>query len=986
MNEQPTPDNGLAYFDNPENWITKEEHRYQARQIWYPLAHVVTEFEPEVHQLMLRDSLRMCQFKTAICQVMEDIVRRRAAVEFKGTIRIIDVGAGYGILSYWAAKAFQATVDKIGLGDGLQLRIYAIEGNAVASHEAYRRLAAEGLAFQGANDGLARNLCSVLVCPTTSYEIDSYLIQNYRVASSFDPGVIESGNTGNHTLRLRADLILAAVFGSIIDNEDAVGILSNIVSRYLLPTGHVVPESATTLLAPIRADEDDQVFSQVSNKGTTLRFGCSKQPLENQNPFDFCYDAVIPKVDHLAEAKELISWQFGPEAKNQQSWDTNYQKHLTFDIQDQGRLIGLKGFSRMVLTSVGGPPIMLDLSGDDIQAHLTSDYLKHLYMPIEHSVQVRNGNSLAVIFGRSAEYVGPNVTYSWQLQIHDTPEGKNQQRYRISRPFLPPMRGHFDSVLEGLCHYVETIAEGTLLPNSDEDAEEMVRNALESLLGETTAGALFFARFFLAVPSSKDERERQYIWFSIDPANPGKVQAIRDDLLGRLPSKGIICQYQVNPNEENILTLDLVTYTDIRKELANQHHILQRILQSDSLFDNRLGTNVAGLKPGYVSLVVVPEEQIFYAEAFQAQNLRAFIYLLQGRLLVQLLLNYYQQRGMADTGYTVAHEIGQVTQFLHISPPERKRSGIVWPWSQAEELLDNQSTDPLNNRRYRSILTPESLVCLFPLSYQAAVNYIDLVADSKSAHTPFSGWHSKPLRKAMEEATAFAIQSEFAHWMTNSGSLQGEIVTSSVVDDLRSSELRFKEGISRSGKIELFLNADADFLCLPARDDEMLRSAGHLNLEGVDGSRVTIWISKMLAAAIMNTLKHTVPRGKEPWLQMHPIAVICDHQRKHQKLSIAVANRFRRKHVSLLRSEEGGTRTVLRVFQDRLRAVGARVDSSVKAVEIEDQTWSAEISNKITQHLQVRADEMVAITSIVFKGDCVNLFYQKGQHGFNHHS
>lgn len=980
MNEQPTPDNGLAYFDNPQNWITKEEHRYQARQIWYPLSHRATELEPEVHQLMLRDFLRMRQFKAAIYQVIEDIVRRRTVIDSKGTIRVIDVGAGYGILSYWAAKAFQATMNKIGLRDGLQLRIYAIEGNALASHEAYRRLAAEGLAFQGANNNdLARNACSVLVCPTTSYEIDSYLLRNQGVTSIFDPGVIESGSDGNGILRLGADLILAAVFGSIIDNEDAVGILSNIVSRYLLPTGHVVPESAATLLVPIRADEQNQLFSQVSTCDKTLRFVGSRQPTQNHNPFNFCYDTVIPKVDDLGEAKKLISWQFDPETKYQQSWDTNYQRHLTFDIQDQGRLIGLKGFFRMVLTSVGGPPIMLDLTEDNIQAHLTSDYLKHLYMPIEHPVQVSNGDSLTVIFGRVAEYVGPNVTYSWQLEVHENPEIKNRQNYCMSRPFLPPMRGHFDSVLKGLCHYVETIAEGTLLPNSDEDAEEMVRNALQSLLGETTTGGLFFAKFFLAVPSSKDERERQYIWFSIDPDIPGKVQPVRDDLLARLPAKGIICQYQVNPNIEDILTLELVTYTNLRKELNDQHRILQQILQSDSLFDNRLGVNIAGLKPGYVSLIVVPEEQIFGAEAFQAQNLRAFIFLLQGRLLVQLLLNYYQQRGMADTGYTVAHEIGQVTQFLHIAPPDRKRSGIVWPWRQAEELLDSRGANPSFGSDNQLILTPESLVCLFPLSYQAAVNYIDLVADSKSAHTPFSGWHGKELRKAMEGARDFAIQSEFAHWLTNSGSLQTEDVTESVIAELRSSELRFNQGISSSGMIELFFNADAELLQLPSRDNDVLQTVGHLNLGEVEGYRVTVWISKMLAAAIMNTLKHTVPRGDKPWLSMDPIAVVCDYHRKHQRLSIAVANRFPKIHVPLLMSDEGGTRTVLRVFQDRLRAVGARVDSNVKAVEVTDQIWSAEISNKIIQHLKVNVEEeMVAFTSIVFKGDCVNLFARKG--------
>jgi hypothetical protein len=51
MNNVVTASSGLAYFDDPANWETKAEHRYKARQLWFPLAHAVTQWENEFHEL-----------------------------------------------------------------------------------------------------------------------------------------------------------------------------------------------------------------------------------------------------------------------------------------------------------------------------------------------------------------------------------------------------------------------------------------------------------------------------------------------------------------------------------------------------------------------------------------------------------------------------------------------------------------------------------------------------------------------------------------------------------------------------------------------------------------------------------------------------------------------------------------------------------------------------------------------------------------------
>jgi len=124
----------------------------------------------------------------------------------------------------------------------------------------------------------------------------------------------------------------------------------------------------------------------------------------------------------------------------------------------------------------------------------------------------------------------------------------------------------------------------------------------------------------------------------------------------------------------------------------------------------------------------------------------------------------------------------------------------------------------------------------------------------------------------------------------------------------------------------------------------------------------------MLTAAIMNTLKHTIPKGgDDPWLKMSPVGVICQFAPGHQRLSITVANRFRRDSVRLWWSQEGGTRMVLKIFQDRLRAVGAQVSCSLEAAY---PSWPDEV----IRHLKVGPQHQIVATDIVFKGDCVKLF------------
>jgi protein arginine N-methyltransferase 1 len=828
-----TPNDSLKYFDNPKAWVTKDSHRYKARELWYPLAHAVTNWEDEFHQLMLRDSLRMDRFRRATFQVMHHLVRRWSEQEAQSrgsagaTIRVLDLGTGYGILSYWAAEAFRSAVEQFDVSERLTLRVYAIEGNSCTSQEAYRRLAREGLAYRGPrSEETSPTRRSVLVCSTTSYEIDSYLLRNHEVVNQFDPGLVQFVEGGPTSVHLGVDLVLAEIFGSIVDTEDAVAILANAISRYLLPGGHVVPESAATVLVPIGSDPEDRLRTQLLSKSEPKRISRQYKTLPD-NQYNFCYDVIIPLEDHLSDTQEVISWKFGSETSCKSSWDIIYSKDLEFVARKAGSLVGLKGFFRMVLTSIGGETVTLDIGGDDILGGCTSDCWKHLFLPVTRPMLVSPGDTISVTFERIAKHLEVDVVYRWRVESRTKPDISNVQEYCTLRPFLPPMEGHFDQALQGLCHYVESSVEGTLLPGSDEEAAQMICSALTHLLKNSDHQTPFFPSFYLAWPSSKDEKRRRYVWFSVECSDTDyTVTPLRCEALDTLPAKGVIYRYQVDPNDADgeFVSLSSMTYTSLVEELTKQDSLQQRILQSDEFLDRHPNYIQKGIKPGFLSLVVIPQEAAFRADAVRVQNMRAFIYLLQGRLLVQLLLDYYKQRGMADTGYAVAHEIGQVTQFLHVAAPTARRSGLVWAWSHAEELLRRGGVPESSLDDCRSVLSADSVVSLFPRSYQAAVSYIDLVADSKSAITPFNDWHRKPLREALESAKAFAVQSAFAHWLRTSTLLQTDFVTQEVLEQLQSLETEFFEGISAPDNVRVFFPAEVEFLHLPSSDENDLES------------------------------------------------------------------------------------------------------------------------------------------------------------------
>lgn len=960
---------GLSCFgDHPERWRTLDRHTYQPRQLWYPLANAVTQWENEFHELMLRDSVRMSRFNEAIQRTIEWLVPNRVHAG-RQVLRVIDVGAGYGILSYWVVKHFKRVcLEQFPNGCPMTLRVYAIEGNPVTAGEAYRRLADEGMAYAGPRYPLTSEDASVLVCNTASYDFSEYLSQYWDVAKLFDTALKDSAEP-----RIEADLIVSEIFGSVVDNEDGVAILANIISRHLASDGLVIPFKAQTYLVPVR-DHFDPLTDPASIHHQVKSAVKSISPYDiPEDRFNFCYDCVIPREDHLSESQLVQTWTFGPQTNDADTWRITYEwpsrrdmpsTALTFVATNAGPLVGLKGFFEMQLTDprIGGEPVFLlldDVAGSTVQRH--SDCWKHLYLPIQVPIEITKGDTMLVSYRRSAKHLERDIKYSWTIRV-DRLDFSQLQEYKTVRPFMPVRPTHLRDAINRLCSYVEEkVGARLLLPEEDAQSRMLIEMALDQLIRSPgRSDVAMLPEFFLAWPSVEDSDNPTFLWFHVRPGSKRKLF----DLVQKsdLPAEGVVYRYLVDNNKDTqkiTLRSDTFTgrheYSDLDEELA-------------------ASTNPGKhLKANFLSVTVIPASQAFTANAAQVQSMEAAVYLLQSRLLIELLVRDYHRMGeylgSAEQARVLAHEVGQVAQLLRVGRPDQGL--VVWDGAVVQEFLEGTSVEE------RIEFISDGVFCPLGQAYKAAVHYIEIISDAKTAKTPFDTYFDKPLTRVLEWIAQFTKEACLAHWIRR----QYEPVTGlDALRETRALQSMYLNALARPEKFQILGARELEFynVLMPPQNISSitLLSGERVSLERY-GDKLTIWIAKLIAAALMNTLKYATSVTKDKMDEMYPVALVARVNRDQTELTLNIANRwpaeaqeFQPKGISI----EGGTALVLKILTRHLEEAG------LQGVTYEFAKPDAfELAPEDKARLVVLESDSIVCTTIRFSGVAAAVLLRRGE-------
>lgn len=270
---------------------------------------------------------------------------------------VVDIGTGTGILAQWALEA------------GAK-KVYGIDVNKDILTKATERLEKAGLAerYQTFND--------------LSYNVN---------------------------LPERVDVVLSEILGNLGDNEDMTPILEDARQRFLKDGGVFIPQKVETYLVPVEATQAHEQVKNQEWKSISPKYDVQEllTKLDVQNQFDFYYDTIIPNDSYLAQPLLAQDFSFSGNDKSA------YGKSLPFTINKAGLFTGFKGYFIAQLS----PNVILDISGDDIEARTTSDCWKHCYLPIQEPIQVAEGDEIALNYTRGypAEKSSPfRQCYSWQ--------------------------------------------------------------------------------------------------------------------------------------------------------------------------------------------------------------------------------------------------------------------------------------------------------------------------------------------------------------------------------------------------------------------------------------------------------------------------------------------------------------------------------------------------------------------------------------------
>src|ERR1043165_135736 len=445
MNHNPDKEFDLDKILDRTQW--KPDHtmfNYKQRQLWFPLSTALDYWDDEFHALLLHDYIRMEGFTAAIRVGMSALAERARAGNL---IRIIDIGTGTGIWAYCCWKFLQ----EHSIPDD-RVRIYALE----ARTRTFDNLTTPYL--------VSRNIPSIFACNVASGDFIDYVNYNSKSFRRFDAELTKACTTGATQV---FDCIVCECIGGLGDDEGMTEIMRHAVPRLLKKDGLIIPTSMDIFAAPVAelpADRGSihaqlQTFLNAKRLEKIHTISSTYRPdhLAASTPTPML-DVVIPRSLHAADAHKLHSLDFS----RPESLESNYTLHASFSIaasiKDRAKVTGLKvWFSATLLSLPGKEPIVLDISGEEVQGvnDRASDCWKHTFLPLEEPVPVKSGDVLEVELSRElarppegeSAGLGPTIKYSWsarlaamrtkmyfgQLDFRHDVLADNSRRYRTER-------------------------------------------------------------------------------------------------------------------------------------------------------------------------------------------------------------------------------------------------------------------------------------------------------------------------------------------------------------------------------------------------------------------------------------------------------------------------------------------------------------------------------------------------------------------------
>ena len=508
-------------------------YRYKEEQLWFPLSHVLHNWEEKFHKLLLNDKVRMEKYKEAIYYTVEQMVSEKNRLGNKKVLRVMDVGTGLGILSHWVAKKW------MDLKKPFKLEIYAIEANTVLATQAE-------LYF---ND-IWGNVDDVEfhVINKSSYDIE---LEDLGITKE-DLGITKEDLKNDGVFLYNCiDLIISELLGNLGDNEDCVGILSQIISKFKTPKGTIIPKSLEQYIIPITSKNLYKQVEERKIEGINKLYEEILTKGERLPSFNMCYDAIIPHRAHLdnSEHEYLMRWDFCDD----KTLLLEYTKESIFKISVDGEFHGFKGYFKAYLTD----NIVLDLSpkedykipdfeysGDfsrfDYKNRKVSDCWKHAYLPVEGKINVKKGDEIILQFSRALSKDLLNFSYKWEGSVNSERLKFPEKVLNFPRPYttlVSDKKVHNKTIrLELISH--EYLVKGEILLDKDIVINQVKNflkpNCNDLKLGEDNKDEVDFLSdkrltnedCYMAFTFEKEKIDGKFLW--INPMGVKKEMSFAD--------------------------------------------------------------------------------------------------------------------------------------------------------------------------------------------------------------------------------------------------------------------------------------------------------------------------------------------------------------------------------------------------------------------------------------------------------------------------
>lgn len=530
--------------------LQKPIYPYKSEEAWVPLANLAPHWVKNFHDLLLNDKVRMAKYKEAVFSAIETLIERSKGKN--EIIKIMDVGTGTGILSYWAALAWKTLIEKERAD--VTVKIYAIEADPKIA-----ALAKLILGQELGKKGIRNDIIKII--PKSSYEIE--------------PEDLEKDSPYNCI-----DLIMSEILGNIADSEDMIGILSQVKSKFLKPEGVMIPGRVEQYFVPVMS----------SNLHTQIKSGKIKsiddiyrdilfENLPEEDRFNISYDAIIPPHLHLSEVRtkdDIISWNFVID----EELTLEYSRSKKFNVlKEDAMLHGFKGFFRAYLTET----IILDLSPDncnynipdinyiddleefDYSKRIVCDCWKHSFLPIKNPIKVNINDTITFNFSRKLDQSLQFFSYRWWGYVGSK---KFDQQETLKRPHVIPINDHkihFRTLKSNLIQH-EYDLKGEFLIDKDIVIDK-TKKFLNPDIDERYKSKFFDNRLknlLVSFPlSKKDIRENSFAWLN----NEGKELSNNP-----LPDNSWIIYYALKDKSEpwsSFLSIKYVSLSDYKVFLSS---------------------------------------------------------------------------------------------------------------------------------------------------------------------------------------------------------------------------------------------------------------------------------------------------------------------------------------------------------------------------------------------------------------------------------